>query len=1056
LSCAPKFEGVGRWLVLCGLSLCSASSYAQVATNITPDATLPVPSSVAQSGATFDINAGTPVGGNLFHSFSQFDVGTGATANFNVPSGTANVLSRVTGGSLSQIDGTLTVTDLGTGGLSTTNLFLLNPAGILFGENAQLNLAGSFHASTADYLKLGTDGIFYANPALGSDVLTMSPPAAFGFLNAPPGPSGCPNACIEVQSSAGDGLRVVNDQTLSLVGGPIIIGTADGTAPGRLLALDVLDPLDAGRTPVAGRINLVSVATAGEAPFDGRNIDVDAFTELGDIQIQRNSIIDAREIFIRAGQLQIDNALVFPGGIPAIFRRYTPPDGGEVNIKTNDLTVSGSASIVGPGGAFTTGIRTQSGSADEIGPSTDAADITIEADSVTITGRVTVRSNRLGPGNAADITVNADSITISTGGSLSVANFYAGSGGNVVINAQQMEIVSSSGRIFTGIGGQAVFHPGWGGGGFSTDPALTSAKGATITINVSGGLTLRHGTISTEARSLGNAGSITINAGDIFLSEDSAVASQSTIAGDSATIRLNVTGRLDINTGSRITTNTLGSGDAGVVEINAGQSINLAGNGAISGATVPVPDAQLDEFATAVLGHSATFADLVADLGLEPATADIFDVLNVLNGRGWTAVADLAPGDAGTISATTPELALSDGATISTTTVWDGNAGAIEATVDNVSLSSGARITSRSGDIRLGQVSIGTGNAGDVSLNATDTILISDTGSIVSTTTFGDGNAGSVSLNANKVNVQSGGKVTSESGGTLAGQSFAGTGNAGTVDVASTGSISVSGAEISTTTFGEGNGGDVTLDAANEVQIIDGGSLSADSLSPDLADVPDKGLTGQITVNAGNQIVMTDGSISTRAVTADGGDIVLNAPNIINLLNSQITTSVESGQGGGGNINVDPQFLILNNSQITANAFGGPGGNITLTADNFIPSADSTVQASSALSTQGTIVIQSPENDIAGSISQLPQSIVDVSGLLPERCAARHAGAAQSSFVVAGPGGLPTNPDNYLPSFSAGSAPLKTGDTTSPTMSRFERRYVNGTAVAMAGWGCRR
>jgi filamentous hemagglutinin family protein len=270
---APKSQGLIQalawWVAWGGVSLYAAASCAQVVTTITPDATLPTPSSVAQSGTTFDINAGTAIGGNLFHSFTQFDVGTGATANFNVASGTANILGRVTGNVLSQIDGTLTATDLGTGGLSGANLFLLNPAGILFGENAQLDLGGSFHATTADYLKLGATGIFYADPAQAS-VLSSAPPSAFGFLNAPPGPSGCPNACIDVQSSAGDGLKVVNGQTLSLVGGPITVGNATGTAPGRLLVLD------AGQTQVAGRINLVSVAAAGEAAFDGTNIDVES------------------------------------------------------------------------------------------------------------------------------------------------------------------------------------------------------------------------------------------------------------------------------------------------------------------------------------------------------------------------------------------------------------------------------------------------------------------------------------------------------------------------------------------------------------------------------------------------------------------------------------------------------------------------------------------------------------------------------------------------------------------------------------------------------------
>ena len=102
---------------------------------------------------------------------------------------------------------------------------------------------------------------------------------------------------------------------------------------------------------------------------------------------------------------------------------------------------------------------------------------------------------------------------------------------------------------------------------------------------------------------------------------------------------------------------------------------------------------------------------------------------------------------------------------------------------------------------------------------------------------------------------------------------------------------------------------------------------------------------------------MNGGTISTRAVTSDGGNIELTAPEWVYLHNSDITTSVESGLGGGGNITIDPQFVILNQSNILANAFGGPGGNINIVADNVIISAQSRIDASSALGINGTVNI---------------------------------------------------------------------------------------------------
>ena len=237
-----------------------------------------------------------PTGNNLFHSFSVFNIlrvpqqesvtFTSPTVG-GTPGGTpipiTNVISRATGGTRqftgaksSLIDGTLTSSIPG------ANFWFINPNGIIFGNNARLNLGasgGSFHASTADYIKLADGNRFTAAPST-NELLTSAPPSAFGFLNANP-------AGIQVLSNAVPVLQVPAGRTLSLVGGKIDVGT--GSALGFLLA------------PV-GRVNLVSVASAGEATFDPttingplntgpdsfktREINVDNFTRLGDINIR--------------------------------------------------------------------------------------------------------------------------------------------------------------------------------------------------------------------------------------------------------------------------------------------------------------------------------------------------------------------------------------------------------------------------------------------------------------------------------------------------------------------------------------------------------------------------------------------------------------------------------------------------------------------------------------------------------------------------------------------------------------------------------------------------
>src|SRR5262249_14664650 len=207
--------------------------------------------------------------------------------------------------------------------------------------------------------------------------------------------------------------------------------------------------------------------------------------------------------------------------------------------------------------------------------------------------------------------------------------------------------------------------------------------------------------------------------------------------------------------------------------------------------------------------------------------------------------------------------------------------------------------------------------------------------------------------------------------------------------------------------------------------IQNGGRVSADS-GGTLAgrQFSGSGLAGNVQITAGDQIAMADGSVSTRAVTSDGGNITLNAPRMVQLTDSQVTTSVESGFGGGGNINIDPQALILNNSRILANAFGGPGGNINIIADVFLvnnngvlpTSLTGIVDASSALSTPGTVNIEATFTNVTGTFAQLPSKPLQASELLRASCAARFSGGKASSLVVGGRDGLPLQPGDLLPS----------------------------------------
>jgi filamentous hemagglutinin family protein len=979
---AHRFSGprspVVVGIVLCALGLSSAEQVQAQA--IQADGTaVGLSTTVNQAGIDYQISGGKLSGNNQFYSLSKVSVPTGGSADFQAATGgIQNILARVTGGAASSIDGLLTSTITGSGGtLGNANLFLINPAGILFGDNAQLNLAASFHATTADYIKFSDGGIFAANPPPGDEVLSSAAPSAFGFLASNTGE-------ISYTTPSFNFLNVNNGKTLSLVSKKITIG--DDSNPGILIGLNATPDEAANfEGQIGGRINLVSVVgtgvdadSAAYATFDGTNINTDGVAQLGTITIQGGSVIDAGEVFIRSGKLEIKDSFVYPGGVPKIFEVFQQPSGGQVNVDVrNDVTISGSDFIYG----ISPGIRTWSGSetSPTLAPGADAPDITIHAGgSVAITGTGTVRSERFGPGatsdtgGAADISITAgSSVKILNGGTVVLRNTYAGPGGSITINAPQVEISSDTPGV-TGISAQATLHPDYFSSDESADARLTEAEGGTITVNAPGSLTLRQAQITTDSSSFARSADITVNAGDVSMSNGAVIAAQSLYAGESGNVHVHATGAIDISGGSRISASTAGSGDSGVVDVTADRSLSLSGtDSAIYSVTVPVPDTALDALAFQILkeypgpGQFPTFADLLYEAGLPP-TATIFDLLSVLtNDYGVAAVDKFTPGDGGKISVTTPLLSLSDGAVLSSSTLWQGNAGEIEAHVANLSVTGGAQIRSQSGGIRLdnNQPAVGTDcttttcNAGTVALTASNAITVSGTGSAISTTTFGDGNGGDVMLNAgNQVSILDGGRVKADSGGTLGGSVVSGT-----------------------------------------------------------------GLAGNVSISSGNQIYLNNGQITTQALTADGGNIKLTAPNTVQLQDSVISTSVAGGLGQGGNINIDPQFVLLNGSSIIANAYGGPGGNITIVADNFLQSTDSVISASSALSTPGTIQIQSPDNNVESSIAQLPSSFLDAASLLRGLCSARRTGAP-SSFVVAGRGGVPVDADSYLPSFGTDTA----------------------------------
>ncbi|ACC81517.1 filamentous hemagglutinin N-terminal domain-containing protein [Nostoc punctiforme] len=209
-------SSLSGWVALFGIAIVSVSTFSWNCANaqITSDGTLPTNSSIQKESNTFNIRGGTQSGGNLFHSFGEFSVPTGNTAIFNNAADIQNIISRVTGNSISNINGLITAN-------STANLFLINPNGIVFGQNARLDIGGSFLASTASSLKFADGFEFSAINPQSVPLLSINVPVGLQY-GANPG-----NILNQSQAfdSSGEivGFQVKPEKTLALVGGDVVI-----------------------------------------------------------------------------------------------------------------------------------------------------------------------------------------------------------------------------------------------------------------------------------------------------------------------------------------------------------------------------------------------------------------------------------------------------------------------------------------------------------------------------------------------------------------------------------------------------------------------------------------------------------------------------------------------------------------------------------------------------------------------------------------------------------------------------------------------------------------
>jgi filamentous hemagglutinin family protein len=330
---------------------------------VAPDGT---GTTVTQSGNDYAITGGSASGDgvNLFHSFTDFNLTTGQSAVFFTDPAVANILGRITGGNPSLINGLLGVSG------SNANLFLLNPAGILFGPDSALNLGGSFTAATADSVNFATGSFGLVG---SSDYATLvGDPTGFSF-NAPTSGSIVNSGNLAV--SPGEavvlvGGQVINTGTIAAPGGDIIITAVEGgnrvriEQAGQVLNLEVEAlpggtanplPFTPATLPQLLTGNAVTQATGVTVAADGTVTLTGDSTPLPD---QAGTAIAAGTLTAPGGQVdvlgttvglidaQIDVSADFGGGQIRIGGDYLgagPVPNAEITYVDADTTLNGDA-----------------------------------------------------------------------------------------------------------------------------------------------------------------------------------------------------------------------------------------------------------------------------------------------------------------------------------------------------------------------------------------------------------------------------------------------------------------------------------------------------------------------------------------------------------------------------------------------------------------------------------------------------------------------------------------------------------------------------------------
>ncbi|WP_193200326.1 filamentous hemagglutinin N-terminal domain-containing protein [Nostoc sp. MG11] len=975
----------GCSLAMGGLLIASSPEY--VFAQITPDGTLPNNSIVIPDGSTLNITGGTQAGSNLFHSFSGFSVPDGGTAFFNNTVDIQNIISRVTGGSVSNVDGIIRAN-------GTTNLFLINPNGIIFGQNARLNIGGSFIGSTASSLRFGDGFEFSTTNFQSAPLLTISVPTGLQY-GASPSSIQVKGNGQGVRSTAQlidtqDALRVASSQALALVGGDIYLeGGTLKTAGGRI---------ELGSVVGEGQVSLI--------PNDkGFALGYDTIQKFGNIELSQQATVDASG----SGG----------GDVHLVGKRVTLKDGSQIEASTLGEQSGGTINITAleflevisnsEDGRFPSGLFTQV----YPGSQGNSGNLTINTQTLLVQNGARVNADTFGTGNGGNLTINTQTLLVQNGARVSTGTFGTGNGGNLAVNANTVELISvnSVDGSVSSLSAQASRDATGKAGNLIIDTqTLRVLDGAQLNVGTSGA---------------GNGGNLTVNADSVELIGVNPVISGFS-SGLFAQAEANATGNggnLTIDTqtllvrdGARVSTGTFGTGNGGNLTVNA-NTMEIIGVDSVDGSPSELTT-RSDADATGSAG------DLIINT----------QTLRVLNGS-LVAANTLGAGKGGslTVNADTVELmgATPDGqfSSVLSTSAATGAGGDLTLKTRHLIIRDGSRIQSGA---------FGVGQGGNLAVTASESVELSGTlasdsrfasGLIASVQPGGTGAGGNLTLQTRRLSVQDGAAVST---GTF------GEGSSGILSVNASESIELKGTSVdgrsasrlSSRSLGGGDARNLTIQTG-QLSVRDGGAVNVSSER--------RGNVGSLVVNA-NSINLDRGKLVGTTASGRGGDISLQVKDLVLMRNdSTITTTAGTAQqpGDGGNININtPNGFIIavpnENSDITANAFSGNGGKIAINTTGIygiaplsredlqrlspdldpsqVSTSDITAISQTNPTLSGTIELNTLGIDPNSGLIELPTVPVDTQ--VAQGCYS--PGYAQNRFVITGRGGLPANPKDIL------------------------------------------